>query len=359
MTDPRVTVSIPTHNRSGLLRETLKSVLEQSLAEIEVFVLDNASTDDTAEVIASLRDSRLHYIRHDTDIGFQDNISLGYRVGEAPFVMVLPDDDLMQPGNLERKVLILEQDRSVDFVHSANDFINIGPDHQSRVETYNGGGTADTIETGDAVLRNLLTAIPPFWINFPTAVIRRSIIDDDIRLDPAEGLASDYGLALRLSRRADKIAYIAEPLIAIRKHPDAVNVKGGVTEFDSGDYKGTLSSLQHKNQIKERFLQQYGGMFEDLDSIHADLRRASRFECVWIVRRKLAATRSAVAKWSLIREAVRREPSLLPSRELAQILADLMPASSRRGISKGIRKLMRIAGRRRPIPEETRSARNR
>jgi glycosyltransferase involved in cell wall biosynthesis len=339
MTNPRVTIGIPTHNRSSLLRETLKSVLEQSLPEIEVFVLDNASTDDTPKVVASLRDQRLHYIRHETDIGAAENLSMAFHVGTAPFIMVLPDDDLMRPGNLARKVPILEARPDIDIVHSANEFIHIGPHRESLIETYYGGGRADGIETADAVVRRLLTATPPYWINFPTAVIRRSIVARDARFDPADGRADDLGLALRLIRRANRVAYVADPFVAIRKHPEAVNVKLGITEFDSGTYRATLRWLQDRNDVKRRFLMQHGGTFEDLDDIRAGVRRASRFESVWIVRRKMEAANSAAAKWRVIAEAVRREPSLLPSRELAQILADLMAPSSRRRISKGLRAL--------------------
>jgi glycosyltransferase involved in cell wall biosynthesis len=340
MTAPRVTVAIPTHNRSGMLLETLKSVLDQSVQEIEVFVLDNASSDDTPEVVASLRDSRLHYHRHETNIGAPKNLSKAFRVGTAPLITLFPDDDLMRPRNLERKVLLLEEHADVDVVHSANDFINIGPNRENRVETYNGGRTKDTIDTGENVLRDLLTAIPPFWINFPTAVIRRSIIGGDARFDPADGRADDLGLALRLIRRSNRVAYIAEPLVAIRKHPEAVNVKLGITEYDSGIYRATLRWLQDRNQVKRRFLLQYGSRFDDLDEVRAGVRRASRFETVWIARRKMAAAGSATARWSVIGEAVRREPSLLPSRELAQILADLMPPSTRRRIGRGVRRLL-------------------
>jgi glycosyltransferase involved in cell wall biosynthesis len=52
-------VCIPTYNRSGLLRSSLQSVLWQSLRDIEVIVSDNASTDDTEDVVRSLGDPRV------------------------------------------------------------------------------------------------------------------------------------------------------------------------------------------------------------------------------------------------------------------------------------------------------------
>jgi glycosyltransferase involved in cell wall biosynthesis len=359
MAEPRVTVCIPTYNRSGLLREALKSVLEQSLADIEVIVLDNASTDDTPDVIASLRDSRLHHVRNETNIGHLANISLGFHVGEAPLVMVLPDDDLMLPGNLERKVAILDEQPNVDVVHSANDFIHIAPNGRTRVEAYYGGGKTDRIEKGEEALRRLLTAIPPYWINFPTAVVRRSIVDDDVRLDPSDGHASDLGLALRLVRRADRVAYIAEPLVSSRVHPEAENVNMGINEFDSGVYKATLKWLEDRNELKRRFLRQFGDGLRDLDDIHAGIHRASRVESVWIARRKVDGAQSIAEKWSVVREAVRREPSLLPSRELTEILSELLPGSSGRKIRKGVQRLTRIVGRRLQRLRKVRSASNR
>jgi glycosyltransferase involved in cell wall biosynthesis len=359
MADPRVTVCIPTYNRSGLLKEALTSVLEQSLADIEVIVLDNASTDDTADVIASLGDSRLHHVRNETNIGHLANISLGFRVGEAPYVTVLPDDDLMLPGNLERKVAILEGQPNVDAVYSANNFIHIAPNGSTRVEGHYGGGKEHGIEAGDVLVRSLLTSIPPHWINFPTAVIRRSIVDDDVRLDPADGPASDLGLALRLVRRADRVAYIAEPLVSSRVHPDASNVKERINEFESGVYKATLTWLEDRNEVKRRFLQQFGDGLRDLDDIHAGIRRASRVESVWIARRKVNGARSIAEKWSVVREAIRREPSLLPSRELTEILSGLLPGSSGRKIKKGIQRLTRMIRRRPHKAGKVHSASNR
>ena len=61
---PTATVCIPTYNRSGLLRASLQSVLWQSLRDVEVIVSDNASTDDTEDVVRSLRDPRVIYHRN-------------------------------------------------------------------------------------------------------------------------------------------------------------------------------------------------------------------------------------------------------------------------------------------------------
>jgi glycosyltransferase involved in cell wall biosynthesis len=55
---PRLSVIIPTHNRSGLLRRTLRSVLNQAGVNLEVIVIDDGSSDDTAGMVLSLVDQR-------------------------------------------------------------------------------------------------------------------------------------------------------------------------------------------------------------------------------------------------------------------------------------------------------------
>src|SRR3954447_3399773 len=121
---PTVTVCIPTYNRSELLRSSLQSVLWQSLRDIEVIVSDNASSDDTAEVVRSLGDPRVVYDRNDENIGLFANMSRCLSLGSGHYRVVLPDDDLMLPGNLERKVAYLERNPGAAMVHSGFRFLD-------------------------------------------------------------------------------------------------------------------------------------------------------------------------------------------------------------------------------------------
>ena len=64
-----VSVVVPTRNRSTLLSMTLRSVLRQQQVELEVIVIDEASTDDTAAMLATLGDARVRVINHDRPLG--------------------------------------------------------------------------------------------------------------------------------------------------------------------------------------------------------------------------------------------------------------------------------------------------
>src|SRR5215207_3939187 len=60
---PRVSIIIPTHNRSTFLRRSIQSVLAQTFQDFELLVVDDASSDDTATVVSGFCDQRVRYIR--------------------------------------------------------------------------------------------------------------------------------------------------------------------------------------------------------------------------------------------------------------------------------------------------------
>jgi len=68
-TPERVTIAIPTRNRSHLLRVSLESALAQDYPDVQVMVLDNASTDDTQMVVRSFADTRVTYCRSEANLG--------------------------------------------------------------------------------------------------------------------------------------------------------------------------------------------------------------------------------------------------------------------------------------------------
>src|SRR3954451_9236577 len=72
-TMPRATVIVPTRNRARLLRQTMASVLAQTYRDFELVICDNASTDDTGDVVASFEDERIRLVRRPHDIGMVDN----------------------------------------------------------------------------------------------------------------------------------------------------------------------------------------------------------------------------------------------------------------------------------------------
>ena len=66
---PLVSVVIPTCNRAGLLKRAVNSVVGQTYARLEIIVVDDASTDNTREIVRGFKDDRIRYLRHDENRG--------------------------------------------------------------------------------------------------------------------------------------------------------------------------------------------------------------------------------------------------------------------------------------------------
>jgi glycosyltransferase involved in cell wall biosynthesis len=96
----KVTICIPTYNRARYVREAIQSVLDQSFSDLEVLVSDNASTDDTAAVVASFADPRLRYHRHDRNIGIGPNHRSCAEMARTEWVGFLSDDDMYTPDHV-------------------------------------------------------------------------------------------------------------------------------------------------------------------------------------------------------------------------------------------------------------------
>lgn len=99
---PVVSILIPSRNRGELLGQAIESALTQDYASIEVVVSDNASSDDTAAIIATFNDSRLTAIRVTEPLSLVDNWNMAWRHAGGDYVIMMGDDDYLLPGAVTR-----------------------------------------------------------------------------------------------------------------------------------------------------------------------------------------------------------------------------------------------------------------
>ncbi len=119
---PQVSVIIPTRNRANLLREAIESVLNQTYSDFELVIVDDGSTDHTAEVVAAFRDQRVVYCQQEKqERGAARNKGVALSKGE--FITFLDDDDWYMPRKLEIQVRELLANPNVGMVISGWDRI--------------------------------------------------------------------------------------------------------------------------------------------------------------------------------------------------------------------------------------------
>lgn len=102
MPKPLLSIAIPTYNRDIYLKKNLSALLPQFRRELEIIVSDNASTDNTTEVVEEFIEQGLpiKYLRNKTNLGWAGNFQNCYLNASAEYIMILGDDDIIVPEGI-------------------------------------------------------------------------------------------------------------------------------------------------------------------------------------------------------------------------------------------------------------------
>jgi glycosyltransferase involved in cell wall biosynthesis len=302
---PRVTVVIPTFNRSAFLKRAIESVLAQTLHDFELYVSDNASGDDTAGTVASFADPRIVYAPLAENVGAKANFTRALHLGVAPAVALLQDDDLMLPENLERKVGLLERHPHMAIAHSAFRYID-GDEQVIQSWATWCGLRDDAIESGEEYIARSMDA--GCRIDFSSAVIRRTMVVGE-QFREADGPPCDMGLWLRVARRGS-VGYIVDPLVSVRRHGASSTLADGTYDMNAALYQPTFEGVARVQKVKRQFLDEFGGELPNARNLRARARRSGH-------RRMLSVAANRNASGTLgglveqLRGAAHADPGLI------------------------------------------------
>lgn len=117
--DASVSVVIPCYNYAAFVAGAIHSALTQAGVTVEVVVVDDCSSDDSAEVVAGIaaRDPRVRLVRHERNQGPVPTFNDGLALAQGDFLVRLDADDLLTPGSLSRAVAVAEAFPSVGLVY--------------------------------------------------------------------------------------------------------------------------------------------------------------------------------------------------------------------------------------------------
>jgi succinoglycan biosynthesis protein ExoO len=225
MTPPRVSVVVPAHNAAPTITAAIGSALEQASCAVEVIVVDDASGDATAAVVAALaaRDARVRLVRNEANIGPAGARNAAIGLARGIWIALLDADDTFAPGRLERLVDHAEAE-AADLV-SDNLLLVDGPTGQALCPAWPASLLAAHawLQPAAFIDRNRFDR-RGIAFGYMKPVIRRDFLDrHKLRFDESLRIAEDYHLFLDCLLASARWRVLAEPLYRYAMWPGSTS----------------------------------------------------------------------------------------------------------------------------------------
>lgn len=217
---PAVSVAITAYNSEPWVAEAVRSALEQTMDDIEVVVVDDASTDDTYAAVAAVEDPRLRLYRNSTNLGEAANWNRTVSLCQSPLVKLLCSDDVLDPECVEKMSRPFSHP-SVGMVFSRRTILG----DQAHAESYGSAhtrfGELHDVNHGRSMFeRYMHTRFDDNWVGEPSNVMFRSLVFDTVRFD-SRVVRTDMAMWIRTMFHFD-VGFVDEELTTYRVRPGSV-----------------------------------------------------------------------------------------------------------------------------------------
>ncbi|CDK01855.1 conserved hypothetical protein [Microbacterium sp. C448] len=276
---PTVSVVIPCYNYGHFLPNAVESVATQEGVDVDVLIVDDASTDDSfhvAEELAS-RFSRVRVVRNEENLGLIGTANKGLATVTGTYALLISADDALAPGALARAAALMEANPDVGLTYGPVNYTTEAELPQEVPDPASHWVIWDGVEWASRLYRNAENQIYS-----PEAVVRTSTMREVGDYDPALPYTSDVEMWLRFAARA-KVGFIAGTVQAYyRVHGSNMSMtQGGMT----GERR-QLRELRHRMDAFE-----------------------SASKCFAHGKRYLAVARRGAAKYALLLARIERDAS--------------------------------------------------
>jgi glycosyltransferase involved in cell wall biosynthesis len=211
---PFVSVVLPTYNRGSSILQAVQSVVDQSYANFELIIVDDASSDNTEELILGIKDPRIIYIKNKGNLGANASRNVGIQVSKGTYIAFQDSDDVWCKDKLERQVTILQNsDEKVGVVYTGfhrykNNSITYIPDKSIPMED----------KTNNLYQFLMYKNI----VSTQTMLVKKQCFEVAGVFDPKMPRLQDWELCIRLSKYYT-FCLIDEPLVHVYFSKDSIS----------------------------------------------------------------------------------------------------------------------------------------
>ena len=247
MTTPLVSVIMATRNRESLLPEAVDSILKQTFQDFEIIIVDDCSSDNTPEVIRRLeeKDSRVHSVRSDQNIGPGAARNLGVKRASGDFIAIMDDDDLSLPARLEMELRSFENNPESMLVFSSVAWIDNEMQQKSKFPGIIARGEFPEDPRDVFELLYLEGSKIP-----NTTLLARKSVWEHAEYPESPWIGEDWFFCMQLSALGYRFSAIQEPLVLQRRGANRQGLMNTSKDQRFTWERQILSSI--KNWLRER-----------------------------------------------------------------------------------------------------------
>lgn len=268
---PKISVIVPLYKTEAYAETCIRSIMTQSMSEIEIICVDDASPDRVAAVVERLarEDARISLIRHDHNRGLGGARNSGIEAAQGDFIIGVDSDDWIHPGMMER-LWVASGQGAADITTCGMAVVNDAGNVLYTVSPAEGSHRNDANQT------DIFNFLKPSFCN---KIIRRSLFTNHGILFPEHMYYEDLATTPRLVRHAQDIRAIRDPLYNYVRRDGSITQSASLRHiFDYFRVFDILSDFL----IAEGLMDRYG---EDLvkligDSLHYHTRTMTRGDAI-------------------------------------------------------------------------------
>lgn len=206
---PRLSVLLPVYNGEKFIAEAVRSVLAQTYCDFELVIIDDGSTDRTAEILQRFSDLRLRVLRFDENHGLVAALNHGLAASRSELLARMDADDICLPQRFERQI---------NFLDAHPEVVLCGTWTQQF-------GTETCVRRPPTESRAIHARLFFGWaIDHPSIMFRRALIERyGLRYDAQYRHVEDFDFFLRAADQGN-LANLPEVLLRTRAHADEISV---------------------------------------------------------------------------------------------------------------------------------------
>ena len=217
------TVLMPVYNGMRYLREAIDSILKQTFEDFEFLIVDDASTDESANVVLSYSDDRIRFVQNESNVGQVRCQNIGLGLARGRYIARLDQDDSSLSTRLERQVAVMDSDPRLAVVGT---WMSKVDEHGH--ETGLLLGKVD--DYADYLFTSLTNSLPLYH---PSVMFRRDAVMNVNGYDETLPYCEDQDLWRRLLLVGYRARVIPEPLTRYRIHVGQQSVSKSKTQSDN------------------------------------------------------------------------------------------------------------------------------